>query len=768
MPVTSLNAFHITPGHITIDHADLQTDESSTSQRERENLRRNSAARHSQSSPVLSPADMKKSSSTMFNDFQRVQLHSNASHLTDESREVCKEVRQAVRLRDEYLGPLQSHYYPVMPLNDPRSLDVEQHEFGSKSKHSFRCEDGVFYAWEGDESDKLKEFICEKSMTDYYKDLAWLMKLTTSGPAKTFCYNRLKILESRFQLHIFLNEANETNAQKNASHRDFYNVRKIDNHVHHSACMNQKHLLRFIKKRLKHEGHRHVMEDDKSGKPRTLTEVFNELNLTAYDLSLDKLDMHGHRDTRNRFDRFNKKYNPIGCSNLRQLFLKTDNYMGGEFLAKITQEVISDLEENKYQFAEYRLSIYGKHPGEWDKLAHWVCKYKLHSSNIRWMIQIPRIYNVYKKKGLINNFGEMINNIFTALFEVTVDPSSHPELHLFLQHVVAVDSVDDESKRETRKDRRYPVPDKWDRRSNPPYNYWSYYIWANLTVLNKLRIRKGYNTFAFRPHAGEAGDIQHLAVTFLLANGINHGINLEQAPVLQYLYYITQIGISMSPLSNNLLFLDYDKNPFPRFFRRGLNVTLSTDDPLMIHYTKEPLVEEYSVAAQVWRLSSTDMCEIARNSVLQSGFEYRLKKHWIGDRFEEHGVAGNDIEKTNVPDLRIQYRAEVLSEELAILSGGYDKQSTHLFPIQCGIPGNPGTTPQEHMDNDWPPARYEPREYEVLSPTRSERERRNSSDSSEMKQTKQQKQPKLNIMHILLVGAFAFMAGISVSKLKRS
>jgi len=35
----------------------------------------------------------------------------------------------------------------------------------------------------------------------------------------------------------------------------------------------------------------------------------------------------------------------------------------------------------------------------------------------------------------------------------------------------------------------------------------------------------------------------------------------------------------MSPLSNNLLFLEYDKNPFPRFFQRGLNVTLSTDDP---------------------------------------------------------------------------------------------------------------------------------------------------------------------------------------------
>ena len=38
----------------------------------------------------------------------------------------------------------------------------------------------------------------------------------------------------------------------------------------------------------------------------------------------------------------------------------------------------------------------------------------------------------------------------------------------------------------------------------------------------------------------------------------------------------------------------------PTFFARGLSVSLSTDDPLQIHLTKEPLVEEYSVAAQVW------------------------------------------------------------------------------------------------------------------------------------------------------------------------
>ena len=61
----------------------------------------------------------------------------------------------------------------------------------------------------------------------------------------------------------------------------------------------------------------------------------------------------------------------------------------------------------------------------------------------------------------------------------------------------------------------------------------------------------------------------------------------------------------------------------------------------MIHFTKEPLVEEYSVATQVWKLSSADMCEIARNSVLHSCFQGRFKKHWIGKHFQLTGASGN-------------------------------------------------------------------------------------------------------------------------------
>jgi len=110
----------------------------------------------------------------------------------------------------------------------------------------------------------------------------------------------------------------------------------------------------------------------------------------------------------------------------------------------------------------------------------------------------------------------------------------------------------------------------------------------------------------------------------------------------------------MSPLSNNSLFVDYHRNPFPTYFLRGFNVSLSTDDPSQIDSTKEPLVEEYSIAVsvmsshpclyfryffplrcflvsigccswQLWKLSSGDLYEIVWNLVYQSAFSRRLK-----------------------------------------------------------------------------------------------------------------------------------------------
>jgi len=38
-------------------------------------------------------------------------------------------------------------------------------------------------------------------------------------------------------------------------------------------------------------------------------------------------------------------------------------------------------------------------------------------------LQLPRLYNVYKEQGIIENFEQLLDNIFQPLFEVTKDPS---------------------------------------------------------------------------------------------------------------------------------------------------------------------------------------------------------------------------------------------------------------------------------------------------------------------------------------------------------
>ena len=99
----------------------------------------------------------------------------------------------------------------------------------------------------------------------------------------------------------------------------------------------------------------------------------------------------------------------------------------------------------------------------------------------------------------------MLHHIFTPLFEVTADPSINPALFIFLQTITGFDCVDDESNVEhvqATKVGNLPLPEDWTGSHNPPYEYWCYYLYANLACLNAFRSARGYSTFSFRPHCG--------------------------------------------------------------------------------------------------------------------------------------------------------------------------------------------------------------------------------------------------------------------------
>jgi len=113
------------------------------------------------------------------------------------------------------------------------------------------------------------------------------------------------------------------------------------------------------------------------------------------------------------------------------------------------------------------------------------------------------------------------------------------------------------------------------------------------------------------------------------------------------------------------------------------------------------VVKLFVAIFQIWKLSAVDMCELARNSVIQSGWEMSIKKHWLGANWflptpmgngtlisiivgSEQAIHncmrsltiyhffanliivryGSDVSKTNVPNSRITYRFNTLLEEI--------------------------------------------------------------------------------------------------------
>jgi AMP deaminase len=147
---------------------------------------------------------------------------------------IANQIRTCVELRKQFV------YKPIREtseyaLNETPIFHYPTSDDMKTTKHRYEIIDGVYRVY--DENDFLLEGA--PSRKEYSNALNALMTLASSGPVKSFCHNRLHILEARYKLHELLNQDIEQIAQKTVPHRDFYNVRKIDNHVHHSA-VNQK------------------------------------------------------------------------------------------------------------------------------------------------------------------------------------------------------------------------------------------------------------------------------------------------------------------------------------------------------------------------------------------------------------------------------------------------------------------------------------------------------------------------------------------------
>ncbi len=75
-----------------------------------------------------------------------------------------------------------------------------------------------------------------------------------------------------------------------------------------------------------------------------------------------------------------------------------------------------------------------------------------------------------------------------------------------------------------------------------------------------------------------------------------------------------------APLSAR--FLAYEKSPFPVYFQRGLNVSLSTDDPLMFHQTKERWIQKLPEFHKAF-------CRKSQEPLMEEMLDIDVCKHFI-------------------------------------------------------------------------------------------------------------------------------------------
>jgi AMP deaminase len=164
------------------------------------------------------------------------------------------------------------------------------------------------------------------------------------------------------------------------------------------------------------------------------------------------------------------------------------------------------------------------------------------------MVQIPRLYNLYREANEVSSFSEMLSNIFKPLFDVTIDPNVDWKVLYIFVYVFLLMSFSIYSSFICFCNNLWdltvwttsPRANSCGETSLPlrpngllpqtlhtgfrflycccfffffsflltfvhATSYYLYYMHANLCVLNKLREERGFNTFASRPHSGEAG-----------------------------------------------------------------------------------------------------------------------------------------------------------------------------------------------------------------------------------------------------------------------
>eukprot|EP00668_Euglena_longa_P003420 GGOE01004003.1.p1 GENE.GGOE01004003.1~~GGOE01004003.1.p1 ORF type:complete len:1457 (-),score=434.93 GGOE01004003.1:196-4566(-) len=555
---------------------------------------------------------------------------------------------------------LRARYQQHQPAWHPSTMGGRAFSISTVPDVEIRMHRGVVALYDRNTGENAMGMPFFPTVSEYARDLTSIHDVWEDVSVKSLSYTQLQLLQAKFGLHIALNSQIEEASGEN-EHRDFYQSYKVDTYVHMQSGMTAKQLLQFFYEKASKNGEDVVMVMNEQ--PVSLSALLEKTEIDPKTVDIRLLTSPGAPKAIEAADDFSQKYSSDIDSELCSLLLSSHNSMSGRYFAELIKQAFAQLEGNDYTFAEYGLVIRGHSREDWNELAKWQNIHGVASTNNKFRVQIPRLYSAARAKLKVQHFGELLHNVFLPLWEVSKEPSRNPILDHFLSHLSGFDMVANESVMEP------PFfdgdPERWDGPDNPSFATWMYYMWINITTLNHFRDQCGKNTFSFRVHCG-GGPLKNLAIAFLCAESVVNGMNLSKDPALQYLYYLGQIPLSMSPISTQSD-AGYLSHPFPDLFKRGLPISLSSHFPLQFHHTQEPLVEEYSIASKLWKFSPTDLCEMARCSVLQSGFNHPTKRKWLGDAYFLHSSAGNDPTLSHIPNVRVAYRFETYHSECQYL-----------------------------------------------------------------------------------------------------
>ena len=371
--------------------------------------------------------------------FTRSLIFYGEGAVTEENERACQFIQEARALRQKYFGG------SCDCIVDSSVLESDGVTFAVGN-------DGVVELFHPNHHG---ESLCTvPAIDDFYVDYKRLVEIVSDGAMRSYCFQRLQLLSSAFKMHVTANGAVESKEQRQLLGTDFYRTMKIDNHIHAAAAPSAKQFVNFVRNKLETEANMEVCPG------KTLAQVFTEAGLDTEHLTIDAFNVLADYTVYQRFDNFNSKYSPFRMADMRRIFLKTTNYMGGRYFAELIKIVLSRHEESKghNSAAEMRLSIYGMERHEWLDLAKWVLNDweggdfpgPVLSSHNRWLVQVPRLWRIYRNKPGEGerSFQEMLDNLFIPMFEATLYPEEHPEVAELLKNIVGIDSVDDEGTNE--------------------------------------------------------------------------------------------------------------------------------------------------------------------------------------------------------------------------------------------------------------------------------------------------------------------------------